>query len=262
MADVAEMIAQIEERRAHAMRVRRAAALRGRHEALVIFSVTSQYDASLNNLTLNQFISRRASTRSSKSRGMSLRSPRLEPLVSSRYSAMTSAPGRLGASPSTSTGVAPSAAKAKNSRRRSQALSSISAGCDSHFAQDKADEARVGAEGIMVKGDHPDAGASMRTARARAGAARHNSIASPQVNPRLTEGRRGRLELTGRGLRRGFRPTEFATLGRVHFRPGVGEGIVGVDRRGTRLRSRRSRNRRRARRAPRRRRNSRSQGRK
>ncbi len=62
---------------------------------LVIFSRTSHWLASLKNLTLNQCVSRRVSARASGSSGMSRRSVRPEPRVSSRYSAITSAPGRL-----------------------------------------------------------------------------------------------------------------------------------------------------------------------
>ena len=84
--------------------------------------------ASSKNLSLNQLIRRRTSTRAPRSAGKRRRSAAVAPRVSSRYSAITPAPGTAGVPSSTRTGVVPAGLSIKNSARRSHTRSSTSSG--------------------------------------------------------------------------------------------------------------------------------------
>src|SRR6516165_738232 len=84
--------------------------------------------ASSKNLSLNQLVRRRTSTRAPRSAGRRRRSAAAAPRVSSRYSAITPAPGTPSAPSSTRTGVVPAALSIKNSARRSHTRSSTSFG--------------------------------------------------------------------------------------------------------------------------------------
>ena len=130
-------------------------------------------------------MSRRASARPAGSSGRSRRSPRPRPRVSSRYSAMTSAPGRTGGGPrpSPASRLPRPSAGIRAVAPRPAPRSSL--GSIAHFAEREADEARMRAKGIMIERDHGDAGDGS-FARAAGAPLVASSIALRRVNPRLT----------------------------------------------------------------------------
>ncbi len=117
-------------------------------------SVTSGFDTSSKNFSLNHAISRRTSTRSAIEAGNSRRSPASRPCVSSRYSAMIPAPGIGGKPSAINTGVVAAGLSTRNRFAPFPGPLFHQAQVEAVFAQHQANEARMRTERVMIERVH------------------------------------------------------------------------------------------------------------